>query len=91
MDEHAQRAAVRFIVSLDRSVDADSFNDDDAFDWDEGYRGKLQFLFTIQDPAVGNHAFESDGGTTPEDGQPYAMPTIYNYTAIGSGATSGGH
>ena len=65
-----------------------AFNDDDAFDWDEGYRGKLQFLFTIQDPAVGNHAFESDGGTTPEDGTPYAMPTIYNYTAIGSGATS---
>lgn len=66
-----------------------AFNDDDAFDWDEGFRGKLQFLFTIQDPAVGNHAFESDGGTTPEDGQPYAMPTIYNYTAIGSGAQSG--
>ncbi len=64
-----------------------AFNDDDAFDWDEGFRGKLQFLFTIQDPSVGNHAFESDGGTTPEDGQPYAMPTIYNYTAIGSGAT----
>ena len=65
-----------------------AFNDDDAFDWDEGYRGKLQFLFTIQDPAVGNHAFESDGGTTPEDGTPYAMPTVYNYTAIGSGAAS---
>jgi hypothetical protein len=65
-----------------------AFNDDDAFDWDEGYRGKLQFLFTIQDPSVGNHAFESDGGTTPEDGTPYAMPTIYNYTAIGSGSTS---
>lgn len=65
-----------------------AFNDDDAFDWDEGFRGKLQFLFAIQDPAVGNHAFESDGGTTPEDGTPYAMPTIYNYTAIGSGATS---
>ncbi len=65
-----------------------AFNDDDAFDWDEGFRGKLQFLFTVQDPRVGNHAFESDGGTTPEDGQPYAMPIIYNYTAIGSGASS---
>jgi hypothetical protein len=65
-----------------------AFNDDDAFDWDEGFRGKLQFLFTIQDPSVGNHAFESDGGTTPEDGTPFALPTIYNYTAIGSGATS---
>lgn len=65
-----------------------AFNDDDAFDWDEGYRGNLQFLFTIQDPSVGNHAFESDGGTTPEDGQPYALPLVYNYTAIGSGSTS---
>ena len=65
-----------------------AYNDDDGFDWDEGYRGKLQFLFLIQDPAVGNQAFESDGGTTPEDGTPYALPTIYNVTAIGSGATS---
>ena len=65
-----------------------AFNDDDCFDWDEGYRGKLQFLFAIQDPSVGNHAFESDGGTTPEDGTPYAKPTIYNYTAIGSGVGS---
>ncbi len=65
-----------------------AFNDDDGFDWDEGFRGKLQFLFLIQDPAVGNQAFESDGGTTPEDGAPYAMPTVYNVTAIGSGATA---
>ena len=65
-----------------------AFNDDDGFDWDEGFRGKLQFLFLIQDSSVGNQAFESDGGTTPEDGQPYALPQIYNVTAIGSGATS---
>lgn len=63
-----------------------AFNDDDGFDWDEGYRGKLQFLFLIQDSSVGNQAFESDGGTTPEDGTPYAIPTVYNVTAIGSGA-----
>ena len=65
-----------------------AFNDDDGFDWDEGFRGKLQFLFLIQDPAVGNQAFESDGGTTPEDGTPYALPQVYNVTAIGSGASS---
>jgi hypothetical protein len=65
-----------------------AFNDDDGFDWDEGFRGKLQFLFVVQDPAVGNQAFESDGGTTPEDGQPYALPVVYNVTAIGSGAQS---
>lgn len=65
-----------------------AFNDDDGFDWDEGFRGKLQFLFLIQDPSVGNQAFESDGGTTPEDGTPYSQPQVYNVTAIGSGATS---
>jgi hypothetical protein len=65
-----------------------AFNDDDGFDWDEGFRGKLQFLFHLQDSAVGNQALECDGGTTPEDGQPFARPTIYNLTSIGSGAAS---
>lgn len=66
-----------------------SFNDDDNFDWDEGFRGKGQFWFAIGAPDKGNQAMEMDGGTTPEDGQPYAIPEIYNATLIGSGATSG--
>jgi hypothetical protein len=65
-----------------------AFNDDDNFDWDEGFRGKGQFWFAIGAPTVGNQAMEMDGGTTPEDGQPYAIPEIYNVTLIGSGATS---
>jgi hypothetical protein len=28
---------------------------------------------------------EHDGGTTPEDGRPFAIPTIYNVTYVGSG------
>ena len=65
-----------------------SFNDDDNFDWDEGFRGKGQFWFAIGAPDKGNQAMEMDGGTTPEDGQPYAIPELYNLTLIGSGATS---
>ncbi len=65
-----------------------SFNDDDNFDWDEGFRGKGQFWFGIGASDKGNQAMEMDGGTTPEDGQPYAMPELYNLTLIGSGATS---
>jgi hypothetical protein len=65
-----------------------AFNDDDGFDWDEGFRGKGQFWFLIQDPIVGGSGGEHDGGTTPEDGQPYAIPIVYNSTYIGSGATS---
>lgn len=65
-----------------------AFNGDDSFDYDEGFRGKGQFWFAIMDAAVGNRAGEHDGGTTPEDGQPYSMPVIYNATYIGSGMTS---
>jgi hypothetical protein len=65
-----------------------AFNDDDGFDYDEGFRGKGQFWFLIQDALVGGSGGEHDGGTTPEDGQPFAIPVIYNATYIGSGATS---
>ena len=65
-----------------------AFNGDDAFDYDEGFRGKGQFWFSIQDDEVGNSAGEHDGGTDPEDGQPYAIPIISNATYLGSGATS---
>ncbi|MDQ7051626.1 MAG: T9SS type A sorting domain-containing protein [candidate division KSB1 bacterium] len=65
-----------------------AFNGDDAFDYDEGFRGKGQFWFAIQASDIGNRAGEHDGGTTPEDGQPYATPQIYNVTYIGSGQQS---
>lgn len=64
------------------------FNGDDAFDYDEGFRGKGQFWFSLQAVDAGNRAGEHDGGTDPEDGQPYAKPIIVNATYIGSGATS---
>ncbi|MFP4543961.1 MAG: T9SS type A sorting domain-containing protein [Candidatus Kapaibacterium sp.] len=65
-----------------------AFSGDDGFDYDEGFRGKGQFWFSIQDDIIGNSAGEHDGGTTPEDGQPYSMPQIYNATYIGSGVNS---
>lgn len=67
-----------------------AFAGDDSFDYDEGFRGEHQFWFSIQDPAVGDHAGEHDGGTKPEDGRPYASPTILNATYIGRGASSTG-
>lgn len=68
-----------------------AFCGDDSFDYDEGFRGKGQFWFTIQDAAggEGDRGGEHDGGTDPEDGNPYATPTIYNATYIGRGLTAG--
>ena len=65
-----------------------AFNGDDAFDYDEGFRGNGQFWFAIQDDETANRGGEHDGGTDPEDGQPYAIPVISNATYIGSGAGS---
>jgi len=63
-----------------------AFVGDDDFDYDEGYRGKGQFWFAIKDVLVGGgRVAEQDGGTEPEDGQPYAIPLISNVTYLGAG------
>jgi len=68
-----------------------AFNGDDAFDYDEGFRGKGQFWFAVMSDqnGIGNRGAEQDGGTVPEDGLPLAIPVLYNATYIGSGAASG--
>ena len=55
---------------------------DDGLDYDQGFRGNVQF-YCVLGANDGNRCGEHDGGTTPEDGTPYATPTIYNVTYIG--------
>ena len=66
-----------------------AFNADDAFDIDEGWRGRGQYFFSIQGEDDGDHAGEHDGGTDPEDGMPFTTPVIANATYVGSGLASG--
>ncbi len=66
-----------------------AFNADDCFDHDMGFRGKMQFLFAIEDPTFGNACGEHDGGTDPEDGAPYGYAQSYNVTFLGSGKDAG--
>jgi len=61
-----------------------AFAEDDSYDWDEVYTGKGQFWFSIQRDDVADAGGELDG-TTPDDGTPYANPTVFNWTHIGSG------
>lgn len=65
-----------------------AFCGDDCFDYDEGFRGKGQFWFGIQEADNGNHGGEHDGATGNEQGTPYAHPVISNATYIGSGVGS---
>lgn len=55
---------------------------DDSFDYDEGFRGKGQYWVSLN---PGDRHGEHDGGTDPETAQPYATPTVYNATYIGTG------
>lgn len=66
-----------------------SYCADDCFDYDEGYRGNIQFALIYQDVNEGDRMGEHDGGTTPEDGSPYAKPVFYNATYIGRGIAAG--
>ncbi len=62
-----------------------AFCGDDAFDYDEGYRGKGQFWAGIKDNRESDHLLEASGGIFPENGHPLSTPELYNLTLIGSG------
>jgi len=57
------------------------FVGDDAFDTDEGYQGKMQFLFCLVG-AGGHHCTEMD---SKMDKQPRSFPQMYGATFIGGG------
>ena len=62
---------------------------DDAFDIDQGYHGKAQFILAIQSPETGDKLIEITGGEDPGYGLPYTLPEIYNFTGIGRGFNTG--
>jgi hypothetical protein len=70
-------ASIKYLIS--------AYCNDDAIDYDEGYRGKNQFVFVYQKEGEGDRGGEHDGGTDPEDGNPYATPVFANVTSVSSG------
>jgi hypothetical protein len=62
-----------------------AFCSDDAFDWDEGFRGYHQYWFAIQANDKAGRVAEMDGAGGNEQGMPYAMPVLSNVTYLGAG------
>ncbi len=62
---------------------------DDAFDLDQGFHGKSQFILAIQSPETGDKLIEITGGEGPGYGLPYTLPEISNFTGIGRGFNTG--
>ncbi len=64
-----------------------AFCGDDAFDFDQGYHGMVQFVLGIQDAESGDMLIECDGGEAPYL-RPYTNPMVYNATLIGGSHSS---
>lgn len=62
---------------------------DDGVDTDEGYRGKLQYLYTHQGPTGGNYAYEQANYNNDHGATPQHHVRIVNATLIGVGAANG--
>jgi len=58
------------------------YNQDDGFDWDNGYRGTLQYLVLQQDPLKADdmNGFEGDNYADKSAYTPLSAPIISNAT-----------
>lgn len=61
------------------------FCGDDAFDTDEGYQGRGQFLFAILGQDMCGRGFEMDNDGSNMDNQPRSYPQFHNVTLVGPG------
>ncbi|HVH47138.1 MAG TPA: hypothetical protein VM925_32575 [Labilithrix sp.] len=71
--------------TVDAKYLACQHNEDDGFDFDLGYTGRLQFLVLQQDPSHegDDNGFESDNDDKATGNLPLTAPTIYNATLFG--------
>ena len=83
--------------TVDMKYVAGLFGGDDGIDIDQGYRGRIQFGFQIQNNTgfgrptanIGDCLGEWDGGESPTTSRPYTVHTLFNFTGIGAGSASG--
>lgn len=58
-------------------------NQDDAFDWTHGWRGKGQYWVVEQGPDGGDRGIEADNNGDDNTLEPYSNPTLSNLTITG--------
>lgn len=63
---------------------------DDSVDWGQGWVGNMQYGLIRQAADDGDHGIEADGNEDNFDSLPRSMPTLANFTFIGSAAGSEG-
>ncbi len=68
------------------------FGNDDMYDWDCGYTGKMQFVFGMKSDATSSpdndSGIEADGDDNKSNLFPRSHPVVYNATFMGNGKTT---
>lgn len=65
-----------------------SYNEDDMFDWTEGWNGTNQNWYGVQDSSTGNRGIEADNNSNNHVATPISFPTVNNLTLVGRGSAS---
>ncbi len=65
-----------------------SNNEDDQFDWTEGWNGTNEFWYSKQRSDSGNRGVEADNNANNHLATPISAPTLKNVTLIGRGSAS---
>ena len=60
-------------------------NEDDQFDWTEGWNGKGSFWYSKEGLGKGNRGIEADNNSQNRAATPTSAPTISNLTLVGLG------
>jgi hypothetical protein len=67
------------------------FGNDDNFDWDDGWRGRAQFVFVLKTDNTASldsdNGIEADADDQKSNNTPRSHPIIYNATMIGNSKT----
>ncbi len=74
--------------TVDTKYIVSSYNEDDAFDWTEGWNGTNDSWYGVQDASTGNRGIEADNNSNNHIAAPISSPVIKNITLIGRGAAS---
>lgn len=64
---------------------------DDGFDWDMGWRGRVQRLVVQLHPDTGDSAFEGDNNADDPDAAPRSAPSFSNITLIADRGSQRAH
>jgi uncharacterized protein YcfL len=65
-------------------------NEDDQFDWTEGWNGTGEYWYAKQGLGRGNRGIEADNNANNRSATPVSSPTISNLTLIGLGVNNAG-